>query len=266
MEEIATINRIKAAAGGDLEALADLWDQYRPFIYQQAARRKAAASAGGYGWIVDVEDLAQAGYFALVGAAETYEPEKERAFITWLSMYLLNAFNDTLNVRTKRGRSDPIQAASSLDALLPEYDDTTLLDTIPDPADPFADLIAADYQRSICEMIRDAIEVIDTTDQIRRILKYMLEHNFTCEIFTAYQQTGGQRYGSEEQTKQRARNLYKQGIEKLRRELMKTGRKRLYKDYYFPAAYRSSFQSWEQTRTSAVEWSVLKRDQVLNRI
>ncbi len=265
MEDLTTINRIKAAANGDRDARAELWDQYRPFIYQQAKRRKAAASAAGYGYAVEVDDLAQGAYFALVEASKTFDPNRERSFIGWLDYHLRTSFSATLGVRTNRQKRDPIHAAESFEKLLPGYDDIKILDALPDPADPFAEIIEADFQRSIYDMIEDAIRTCIPEATALEMFLYLLQSDFEATILDAYR-TAAQITEPAEADRGPAYFLYHKYLPKLRRELMKPGRKALYNEYYFPAAYRSGLGAWRRTGSSSVESAVIKREKMQRRI
>ena len=267
MDSKETLETIKKAAAGNRAARAELWNEYQNYIYKCARSRKAAAELAGYGYTVDVEDLAHGAYLDMVKAAETFDPAKSQNFKSWLLYYLKKSFNDTLEVRTKRGRLDPIKAAGSVDMILPGQEDILLCDIIADPADPFAEIIESDYQQSIYNMIRDAIGTIEAPELEKNILTYMVDNGFNVEIFEAYRAAGGHVTGRTEYDKNHARTIYKQGIKKLRRELLKTKRKALYKDYYFPAAYRApSFSAWQRSGCSVVEICVLKRAELLDKL
>ena len=126
---------------GDRERILELWENIHLFIWQQANKR--AYTLDGRGGVT-AEDLYQAGFFALLAAADGFDPSKGMTFISWLAMYLKAAFADAAGYRTQKARADPLQQATSLDAPLgDDSDEITLADCIPDPtADAAFDAVA----------------------------------------------------------------------------------------------------------------------------
>lgn len=114
--------------GGDEEDLLLLWAQVRRFAASHA-RRWAGISPG-----VEVEDLLQAGFLALLDALGTWNRDAGM-FITWYSLRLKGAFTEAVGLRTARQRNDPLRGAVSLDAPVghDEADPLTLLDVLEDP-------------------------------------------------------------------------------------------------------------------------------------
>ena len=93
-----------------------LWDQVKAFVAQQAMRRYL--STGGFGG-VEVEDLIQSGFLALVEAVGYYNPATECSFLTILGNCLKTAFARAGGYRTTK--RDPLNNCRSLDA--PRGDD-----------------------------------------------------------------------------------------------------------------------------------------------
>ena len=75
-EELAT-----AIQEGREDLYPALWDQVKAFVAQQAWNRYCAT--GGYGG-VEVEDLIQSGFLALVESVGYYNPATECSFLTIL--------------------------------------------------------------------------------------------------------------------------------------------------------------------------------------
>ena len=124
-EELAS--KIQDGGGGE-EDLLLLWDQVRRFAAAQA-RRWARASTG-----VEVEDLLQVGFLAMLDALERWN-RVEGSFIAWYSLRLKGAFTEAVGLRTARQRNDPLRGAVSLDAPVghDEADPITILDVLEDP-------------------------------------------------------------------------------------------------------------------------------------
>lgn len=114
--------------GGGEDELLCLWAQVRRFAASQA-RRWARASTG-----VEVEDLLQVGFLALMDAVGTWNRDAAM-FITWYTIRLKGAFTEAVGLRTARQRNDPLRGAVSLDAPVGHdaEDLFTMLDILADP-------------------------------------------------------------------------------------------------------------------------------------
>ncbi len=150
-EELVTLIQ-----NGDLSKLTELWEGVRGFV-AKTARSYMVIYDGRYG--VELDDLMQSGFLAMVAAAESYEA-KDAKFITWLGYYLKTAFAEAANRRTKGQKKNPLHNASSLYEPVPGADDdeTLLLDIIPGP-DAFEDVEAKIYR----EQLRADLEAVLST-------------------------------------------------------------------------------------------------------
>ncbi|MCI8473770.1 MAG: sigma-70 family RNA polymerase sigma factor [Oscillospiraceae bacterium] len=111
---------------GRRELLGALWEQVERFIRRQANQRPDIGA-------VDREDLYQSGYLALVAAVDSYTPERDMKFVSWLAYHLKTAFNEASNYRSERQRRDPMHQADSLSRPLDDEDGGELLDIVADP-------------------------------------------------------------------------------------------------------------------------------------
>lgn len=156
---------------GERDRLPELWDQVERFVASRANRLliamgpDRAALAG-----VEFGDLYNSGYFALVDAAERYDPAAGAKFITFFSMRLKSYFSETTGFRLARQRKDPLNNAKSLDARLKENDEDSgaFGDFIPDPKAAQAlqaveDTIQRDYTR---QAVRQALEQLPTEERL----------------------------------------------------------------------------------------------------
>lgn len=156
---------------GERDRLPELWEQVERFVALQANRLlhamgpDRAALAG-----VEFGDLYNSGYFALVDAAERYDPEAGAKFITFFEMRLKSYFSDTTGFRLARQRKDPLNSSKSLDARLKEGDEDSgaFGDFIPDPKAAQAlqdveDGIQRDYTR---QAVRQALEQLPTEERL----------------------------------------------------------------------------------------------------
>lgn len=112
---------------GRRELLLELWEGVRRYAWKKAA---AWPRAG-----LEVEDLMQSAFLALLEAVSSFSPDKGAQFLTWYTFRLKTAFAEATGWRTEHQRRDPLRAAVSLDAPLTDDEgDMTLADTIQDPA------------------------------------------------------------------------------------------------------------------------------------
>ena len=129
-EELAA--RIQA---GEQELLPQLWAQVRRFVCKMAHRRYFATNGLGG---VELDDLIQSGFLAVVQAVEYFKPDGEYKFLTYLDVCLKNAFASAGGYRANK--RDPLLDCISLDTPLGnDSDSDTLLDLQEDPANQIED-------------------------------------------------------------------------------------------------------------------------------
>lgn len=148
--------------GGDEEDLLLLWAQVRRFAAAQA-RRWAGISPG-----VEVEDLLQVGFLALLDAVGTWN-RNAGSFIVWYSILLKGAFTEAAGLRTMRQRNDPLRGAVSLDAPVghDEADPLTLLDVLEDPTAERAmqGLAERDFAAERSRVLHRLLDQLDETQR-----------------------------------------------------------------------------------------------------
>ena len=109
----AQTNRIaEAVQRGQLDTLT-LWAAVRGYAAKKA-RRWVAALHHRCG--VELDDLMQEAYLAMLRAVRLWRPDGGTGFIGIYELTLRTAFADACGIRTVRSRSDPLQTAVSLDA------------------------------------------------------------------------------------------------------------------------------------------------------
>lgn len=115
---------------GERDRLMELWQQVRRMALKEAGRWAAYRSNG-----VELEDLAQAGFIALMRAADSFDPTAGCRFSTWYYPVMKDEFQRAAGRRTEKQRRDPLHSAASLDIPVGEDEDsTTLGELVPDPA------------------------------------------------------------------------------------------------------------------------------------
>ena len=150
---------------GRRELLGTLWEQVERFIRRQATNWP-------HGGAIDLDDLTQAGYIALVEAVDSYTPERDMKFISWLAYHLKTAFNEASNYRSERQRRDPMHRADSLSRPLDDEDGGELIDILADPHG-LQGLQEADeriWHEELSNALKKAIEglFVDEREVIRR--------------------------------------------------------------------------------------------------
>jgi len=152
--------RIKA---GERYLLPALWEQVRSLVllfmmHLLNAKRERAAAAG-----VELDDLEQEGYFALLDAVEAYDEGSGYKFSTYLKYPCQNRFNAAIGIRTRRQMKEPLSNAASLNAPAgSEDEDTEQLDLLSDPvgAAPFEDVTEQIWREQLHEALEQALDTL----------------------------------------------------------------------------------------------------------
>lgn len=114
---------------GEADLMPVLWAQVEKFVCWRADRLWMALEGRAD---MELEDLYQCGYIALVEAVATYTPGSG-SFSTWLAVYLKKEFVEATGYRTVRERMDPCKHAVSLSRPVGDNSDgLELADTVED--------------------------------------------------------------------------------------------------------------------------------------
>lgn len=130
-ERAAQTNRIaEAVQRGQLDTLT-LWAAVRGYAAKKARRWVTALN---HRCGVELDDLMQEAYLAMLRAVRLWRPDGGTGFIGIYELTLRTAFADACGIRTVRSRSDPLQTAVSLDAPVGEDGEETnaLVDFVQD--------------------------------------------------------------------------------------------------------------------------------------
>lgn len=150
LEELAA--QVKAGEPG---AVLELWEAVRRFVEMKARERARAGSR------VPLEDLTQAGFLAVLDAAEQYDPDRGNAsFLSLLSLKLWKRWDEEAGTRTTR--RDALQYAESLDAPAVAGDEDSA---------PAVDLIADEG----AALAFTGVEYLDFLDYCRRVIATALD-------------------------------------------------------------------------------------------
>lgn len=132
-----------------------LWVQVKAFVALRAAAFYFATDGRGG---VEIDDLIQSGYLALVEAVPLYDPSRECRFLTILNYRLKTAFAAAAGYRTSK--RDALDFCAELDAPVSDDSDETLLDFIPDSRDLMGSAEEEIYQMQLHDVLEKAISTL----------------------------------------------------------------------------------------------------------
>ena len=173
-EELAVIIQ-----NGDDGYLPTLWEQVRKLIRIKAERYSRWLSENGKR--IDpkdfVDDLTQAGYFAVIDAVKYFNAGAGLKFTTYLDNTLKNAFREAAGIRTSK--RDPLDSSLYLDAPCGEGGDCSILDLIGNPDSDTLQIEESIYNRELRAALEDAFSVL--TDREREVLtlRYFFNVNYS---------------------------------------------------------------------------------------
>lgn len=236
---------------GREDMILPLWQGVEGFVWWQARIFFTCASAGGRApGGVEVEDLVQAAYFAVLKAARHYDPE-QASFLTILKYYLLSCFEDCTGWRK---RKDPLNSCLSLDAIIGA-----------DPDGPALYYFAANKRDDIEEVDRALIN-----EQLHKALETALEgiparEALVLENVYFYDRSLTETAAELGVSAQRAQQLHNSGLHHIR---YSSARKKLeeYLDQRTDFYRSSSIERFHRTHSSVVEELVLFREKLRQRM
>lgn len=234
---------------------AELWNQTEPLIRQFAKRYMDFYLPVG----VDIDDLTQSAFFALVDAVHYYDPKAGLKLTTYLTLTAKRAFAEACGFRS--GRSDAMHRAESYDEPLGnEEKDFTVMDTLEDETalEAIEDVAERAFQDQLSHVLRLALAELEPAERAYLIRRYyMNERRQEAEQFIITE------YGipAESVRTYSSRALKKLDHGKYHREL-----RELWRVYYGEADYSGSFDSFggglanfARTGYSSVESAALKK-------
>lgn len=149
-EELSNEELVAAIQAGETERMSELWEQVNGLVKWKANRIMTALTLKGNLCGVELEDLIQSGYVAMVAAVNTYNPESGK-FSTWLMYHLQKEFADITGYRTKQGWHDPLNLPYGVVAELdkPMTDDAK--------SDPLAEIIPDGYAEAQLKAVEERL-------------------------------------------------------------------------------------------------------------
>lgn len=168
---------IKQAAAGSMEALGALYEANRGLVCKIALRYSGICRRDR---ATDIDDLMQVGFFAVMDAVKTYNPENG-AWSGWLVFYLRRAMCNELGIKNG-GALRPDCGAVSLDAPLSAEDSesSSRLDLLADPSLPDSDEEL--MRQEVAHGVRAAIGRIGSDRQRRALIGCELEQRSYSDV------------------------------------------------------------------------------------
>ena len=248
-EELAA--RIKA---GEKKLTDQLWQQIEAFVWFRA--RSFYNLCDMHGLVrVELEDLVQQSYIAMVEAVHYFEPEKG-GFLTMLDYRLKTAFANVAGFRLAGQRNDGIFHSYSGDAPKYEDSDETIFDLTSASGDIVVDaeheVIDKLYNQQLHNAIEEAFKTI--TPEQESILRNMYYKDVPVTEIAA----------RTNQTTQSVYDKHNKALEKLYRERYKNGLNE-YLDTHTNFYAGTGLSAFKSTWTSSVESAVMRRDYLARR-
>lgn len=137
---------------GHGEYCAQLWEQTKKLYYSKVfnfytRNRERCISYG-----VELEDLQQSSYFAMLAAVEAYDSSKDYKFVTYIDFYLRNELNTLTGITRKK--KNPLNNCKSLDKPIDDESEDTYLDFVEDKE------AAAEYERIDKQITLDKLRYV----------------------------------------------------------------------------------------------------------
>ena len=134
-----------------------LWERVEKLVTLLAGRYYARSQVICARSGVELEDLIQAGYFAMLDTVKSFDHKTGYKLTTYLKRHLLNQWAQMLDVRYGREKFDPLNRCISLESpIAGENKETALGDVIPDKAAEQA--IESSLERVYTQQLHDVLE------------------------------------------------------------------------------------------------------------
>lgn len=224
-----------------------LWNQVEGLIRYFARRFNQQWDCSSFG--VEIDDLVQEGYFAMLETLKKHDPEKG-SFNSLFAYDLRKAFQNAIG-RTDRKRGDLLNTCLSLDAEIDSSEGQTLYELVPDGYDYTGPVEHKIYIQQLHDELEKVLYTIPEADVIRSIY---YEDKTLAEIAE-----------SRSQTCENIRRLKSSGLRNIRRSKYIHELER-FVDLETNFYRKMPVEVFNATHTSAVEAIVLERDRRLKEL
>lgn len=174
-------------AAGEEDLIIDLWEQVEKFVNWQANRFFFGYQDRCKQLSIELDDLHQEGYFAMMNAIEKFDPARGTKFLTAFGYYLKKRFFRMAKMDYTGWKHNKVYASDSLDALNQNCAEqcaslcksTCLLDSIAAEDDELEKVEAEVYWAVAIPAINKALDAL--TERQREILTSVYYEGYTRE-------------------------------------------------------------------------------------
>ena len=201
---------------------------------------------------ITIEDLYQLSYFAFLDAVRYYKREQTHKFLTYLIYPLRNQFNEACGLRTEKQKLTPLNRCTSISLPIGSDEAITIEDTLEDKtaAGDFTEAEERIYIKQLHNVLEECLSEIPSLQA--DVLRARYYDNKTLEEVGAM--IGASRNA--------ARARESDGLRSLRRGSSIRRLRHWRDDIISTVGYAGSgFSSWDRTRTSSVERTVLRLEE-----
>jgi len=227
---------------GGKECVPLLWEQTYRLLYiliqKYYITHKEQAEKHG----ITGDDLKQEAFFILLKAVHWYDPQKPYKFTSYFKFAMKSHCDNVIGINTSKGRNDILSKSISYDREINE-DGLTLVEFIPDGKDHITDIEREFDNKILRKDLESAINELEPlhADLVRDYYFYRRSPESTAlKLGLTREETNGKR--------QRALMVLSKNkkLQRYRRNII---------DKY---AFKGGFGFWNNRRTSATEFTVLK--------
>ena len=179
-EHAAAVRRSTGKERGAL--LLDLWERTKGILYMKARRFWSAHRNSCTARGVELPDVESIAWEVFTDAVNAWTPESGHNFGAFLDYPFRTRIAELLNIRTERGRREPLNNCGSLDSPLDadDSDGASLIDVVGDPdADFIDDLLDGLNAEQEAQAVREAVK--ELPEQLREVIT---RHYFDGQTLT----------------------------------------------------------------------------------
>lgn len=151
---------VQRIAAGDEGYIAELWRQNEKFVRWRASRFFFSYEERCKSLVIDVDDLAQVGYFALLKSIKSYDPNRGTKFLTVFEYQLKRQFFTLAKMHYTGWQKNTTHQCAHLDEPITNADGLTLSDTIEDKSDEIGAVEERIYSETVQKSVHEALPVL----------------------------------------------------------------------------------------------------------
>lgn len=150
---------------GESDLSLDLWNQVEKFVHWQANRFYFGYQDRCKQLSIELDDLRQEGYLAMLTAVEKFDPARRTKFLTVFGYYLKKRFFTMAKMHYTGWQRNKVHRSASLDAMISENDKENLLDTIADERNELEEVDEAIYWATVLPSLTQAFATLTKRQQ-----------------------------------------------------------------------------------------------------